>query len=271
MFPVLFIIGSLHIYSFSLILVLAWLVFSFVFWRWLRNEGVAEERIFDLTFYATLVAGVLGRAAFVAFDWEVFAESYLKIAAIWVAPGLSLYGALVGGLLTLIYLSRQYKVRLGHVLDAVGGAFGLAFFVGVLGAFLDGSYVGTLTNLPWAVRYVGHVGSRHPVQLYEAFAVLVILIVLAVLARRGRKDKWPYGLLGLWFFSLFSVAMFILEFLRDARVYWGVLRANQWILVAIFAETIGAFYVRGGGREWIRPLVNKLLGGIHGKFSKRRP
>ncbi len=271
MFPVLFTIGGMHVYSISIVLLLAWLIFSFVFWRGLRNEGVPEDRIFDLTFYATIAAFVFSRAGFVLFDWNTFAESYLKIVAMWVAPGLSLYGALLGGLMTLIYLSRQYKVRLGYVLDAVGYAFGASFFVGVLGAFLDGSYVGALSNLPWAVRYVGHVGTRHPVQLYEAIAIVIILILLVFLTRRGRKNKWPYGLLGLWFFSLFAVFMFILEFLKDSRVYWGVLRANQWILIAIFAETIGAFYVRGGGREWVRPMVNKLLGGIHGKFSKRSP
>ncbi|KKW11605.1 MAG: Prolipoprotein diacylglyceryl transferase [Candidatus Gottesmanbacteria bacterium GW2011_GWB1_49_7] len=269
MFPVLFSIGSLHIYSFSILLVLSWLVFSFVFWRELRNQGVEEDRIFDLTFYATIAALVFSRAGFVLFHWEAFADSVLKIAAIWVVPGLSLYGAIVGGLITLVYLSRRYKVRLGHVLDACAPSLGGAFLVGVLGAFLDGSYVGTMTNLPWATRYVGWVGTRHPIQLYEAIAMAGMLIAFAFLARRGKKNKWPYGLAGLWFFSLFAVSMFVLEFLKDSPVYWGMLRANQWILVALFAEDLGAFYVRGGGREAIRPFINNVLGGIYGKFSKR--
>ena len=247
--PVLFHIGSFHIYSLSVAFVLAWLVFSFLFWRALRSQGIDEERIFDLTFYSTLSAFVCARAGYVFTNWELFRASLLKIAALWVVPGMSLYGALIGGLGVLVYLCRRYKVRLGHVLDGVAVAFGWAYVVGLVGAFLDGSYVGLPARFPWAVQFVGRVGRRHPVELYELVAMIVILIIMSILARRASTQKWPYGLLGLWFFAMFAVAEFGLEFLKDTHVYLAHLRANQWVLVALFAETMGAFYVRGGGRE----------------------
>lgn len=269
MMPVLFSIASFHIYSLSVALILSWLIFSFIFWRALRSQGVPEERIFDLTFYSTLAAFLMARAGYVATNFDLFKTDPLRIAAIWVAPGLSLYGALIGGLAILVHLCRRYKVRLGHVLDAFGFAFGWSYLIGLVGAFLDGSYVGITSQLPWAVRYVGHLGRRHPVELYEVLIMIVILIVLIVLSRRATDRKWPYGLLGLWFFAMFAISEFMLEFFKDTTVYLGHLRANQWVLVALFAETMGAFYVRGGGREVVRPLINKVLGGIHGKFSKR--
>jgi len=230
---------------------------------------VDEEHIFNLTFYSTLSAFVFARVAFVVLNMELFRDSLLKIIALWVQPGMSLYGGMIGGLLVLVSLCRTYKVRVGYVLDAFGPAFGAAFIVGAIGAFLDGTYVGRIRNLPWAVRFIGHVGGRHPVQLYEIAAMIGILVFIAILTRRGTKEKWPYGLLGLWFFATMSSIMFLLEFVKDTRVYFNSLRANQWILVAIFAETIGAFYVRGGGREAIRPLVNRLK--TYAKFSKRTP
>ena len=275
MFPLLASIGSLHIYSLSLLVVLAWLVFSFVFWRGLRSQGVEEEHIFNLTFYGILMALVFARVVFVLLHMELFQESVLRIVAVWVVPGMSLYGGMIGGLLTLVFLCRKYKVRVGHMLDAFGFAFGASFLVGTLGAFLDGSYVGTQTSLPWGVRYIGHIGMRHPVQVYEVIAMVFILIILAVLSRRAALNKWPYGLLGLWFFALYSISMFLLEYVKDTRVYLP-LRANQWFLVALFAETIGAFYVRGGGREAIRPYINRnaakmrmFFGGLYAKLSKR--
>ena len=267
MYPSLVNIGPFHLYSMSVFLVLAWLVFSFLFWRALRSQGVDEDHVFNLTFYSTLAAFLFARVVFVLLNMELFRESPLKIAALWVQPGMSLYGGLIGGLLVLVSLCRTYKVRVGHVLDAFGPAFGGAFLVGSVGAFLDGTYVGKITNFPWAVRFVGHLGKRHPVELYEILAMTVILIFLAVLSRRGTQNKWPYGLLGLWFFAVTSVVMFGLEFFKDTRVYFNSLRANQWILVALFAETIGAFYVRGGGRERIRPFVNRLK--TYAKLSKR--
>jgi phosphatidylglycerol:prolipoprotein diacylglycerol transferase len=269
MMPVLFSVGSVHIYSLSVALILSWFVFSFIIWRTLRNQGVDEERIFDLTFYSTLSAFLFSRTGYVLTNLDLFRADPLRIAAIWITPGMSLYGALVGALGILVFLSRKHKVRLGHVLDAVGTAFGLSYLVGLIGALLDGSYVGLPASLPWAVRYVGHVSTRHPVQGYEMLVMIGILTAMIFLARRASARKWPYGLLGLWFFALFSVSQFVLEFFKDTHVYLGGLRANQWVLVALFAETMGAFYVRGGGREIVRPIINKVIGGIYGKFSKR--
>ena len=66
-------------------------------------------------------------------------------------------------------------------------------------------------------------------------------------------------------FSFVCVSAFLLEFAKDARVYWGSLSANQWVLIGIFAECIGVLYVRGGGRETLRPISVRLL-----KFSRKR-
>ncbi|MEK7587623.1 MAG: prolipoprotein diacylglyceryl transferase family protein [Patescibacteria group bacterium] len=270
MFPILFSIGPVHLFSFSVFLIAAWLVFSFVFWKLLRAEAAEEERIFDLTFYATLAALAGGRLGFVLFHRDLFVNDWLAAVALWVVPGLSLYGALIAGLATCIVLSRSYRVRLGQVLDSIALAFPAALIVGKIGSLLDGSEVGIAASLPWAVSFVGHVGLRHPVQLYEIVFLILVLVAVWLLGKRGERNKWPYGLVGIWFVLLFSVGEFALEFLKESPVYWG-LRANQWVLVALFAEGLGAFYVRGGGREKIRPMVANLKRSIYAKFSKRRP
>ncbi|MBI5619774.1 prolipoprotein diacylglyceryl transferase [Candidatus Gottesmanbacteria bacterium] len=276
MLPILFSIGGVHVASFSVFLIFAWLVWSFVFWKMLRTQAVEEERIFDLTFYATLLAIVGGRAGYVLTHWDQFSGDWLATVALWVAPGLSLYGALIAGLLVLVYLARRYNVRLGHVLDGLAFAFPAAVAVGEIGALLDGSTVGLPTRLPWAVSLVGIVGKRHPVPVYELVFLVVILVALSFLAGRAEQKKWAYGVLGIWFFLLFSTAMFVLEFFKESPVYWR-LRANQWVLVAIFAETLGAFYVRGGGREVMRPIIARIrqrirhgIGELYGRISKRR-
>jgi phosphatidylglycerol---prolipoprotein diacylglyceryl transferase len=268
MHPILFAFGHIHIYSLSIFLILSWLVFSFLFWRELRADGVDEDKIFDLMFYATLVSFIGARAGFVAFHWDLFEKTLLRTVAIWVQPGLALYGAIAGAILTLIFLSRQEKVRLGTVLDAFAMSFPTALLVGLLGGLIDGTVVGKISRLQWAIRYVGSVGMRHPIQLYEIIVCIVMIIVLALIGKRSMKEKWPYGLVGLWFFLLFSIGMFPLEFLKESRVYW-TLSANQWILIALFAEALGAFYVRGGGREAVRPYINRIITNI-GKIIRKR-
>lgn len=265
MFPVLVSIGPVHIFSYSVFIVLAWLAFSFIFWRCLRSQGVEEERIFDLSFYTTLVALAVARAVFVLTHLTLFTDNLIKIAAIWVQSGLSYAGALVSGLIILLLLAKRYKVRFGLVLDALAFALPVAWVTGEVGSFLDGTELGRVTSLAWGVRYVGQTSLRHPVQLYTIAAVLIILFLVALIARKAAWEKWPYGLVGVWWFFMSSIALFVLEFVKDTSVYWVGLSANQWLMIAIFAESVGAFYVRGGGRGWLR----QVRGGIYAKFSKR--
>jgi len=256
MYPILVSIGPVTIFSFSVFLVLAWLTFSFLFWRSLRTSGTEEDRIFDLTFYATIVACITARAAFVLTHWDLFSDTWLKILALWVTPGLSLYGGLLGGVATLVSMSRTIKVRLGLVLDAFANALPLALIIGLIGAFLDGAVVGKIAQ----------VGRRHPVALYEIAALLLLILVQSMLARKAVRLQKPQGIVGVWFFMLWSSVMFILEVFKESRVYWSF-TANQWVLVAIFAESLGALYVRGGGRQWIRPFIYKLYAKISNKHS----
>jgi hypothetical protein len=88
------------------------------------------------------------------------------------------------------------------------------------------------------------------------------------LQRRAAAKKWPYGMVGMIFFLLFSTGMFLLELLKESSVYW-VVTANQWILIGFFGESIGALYVRGGGRGQIRPLIRRIGGKIYAAIPKR--
>jgi prolipoprotein diacylglyceryltransferase len=258
MIPTIIPIDQGGIVVINTIIVVAWLIFSFLFWRGLRHFAVEEDRIFDLTFYSTLAAFIAARAGFVFMHWELFAgKSWLLVAALWVSPGLSWLTGLVGGLAVLTMLSRQYKVRLGLVLDTLVTALPLPIILVLAGSLITGSALGAVTTLPWGIRIGSDVARRHPVELYEMISLIFISLIMVKLASVSHKRKWPYGIVGIWFFLLYAVNAFLLEFVKDARVYWSSLSANQWILIGIFAECIGVLYVRGGGRERLRPFIQK--------------
>jgi len=275
MYPLILSIGFIHIYSLSVFLVLSWGIFSFLLWRGLRGNGVDEDKIFDLTFYSTLCSLVVARVAFVVTHWDIFQNAWLKIPAIWIAPGFSLYGALIGGLVSMVIVGRKQKVRIGQIFDTFALAFSVAYTVGLTGSFLDGSVIGKISRVPWAVRYIGEVGTRHPIQIYESFASLGLIVFVIWMVRKSVTEKWAYGVVGVWFFLIYSPIMFALESFKDSHVYWS-LSANQWVLVALFAETVGAFYVHAGGREKVRPVIYKIktyiartIGGLYAKFPRR--
>jgi prolipoprotein diacylglyceryltransferase len=276
MMPILFSIGSFHMFSFSLLLILAWFIWSFTFWRYLRSLAINEERIFDAMFATTLVSLVASRLVFVFSHVSLFSENWLRIVALWVQPGLSLYGALIGAVLTLVIVAMKYKIRVAHMLDAFSVSFMWAYAIGLVAGFLDGSVVGKLAAAKWAVMYVGHLGLRHPIQLYSLLSMIGIIIVITFIGRMSKKYAWADGSIAMWFFSLFAASAFTVEFFMEHTIYWGYLSANQWVLVGIFGQSLGAFYVRGGGKEKLAKgasvfwtTVKKFIGGIYAKFSKR--
>ncbi len=270
MYPILFSLGPVRIFSYSIFLLLSWVVFSFIFWRLLRSAAVEEEKIFDLTFYSTVWGLVFARIGYVVTHLALFGDGLLKILALWVAPGLSLYGGLFGAVATLVALSKRSKVRLGLILDAWALAFPAALILAELGSLLDGAEVGLVTTFPWGIRYVGSLGARHPVQVYTILFLSFLVAFTAMLLRRSEKEKWPYGVVGIWFFLLFSTGMFCIEFFKESSVYLLTLTSNQWVLLAFLAETLGSVYVRGGGREAIIALRNRLRGGLRVSSVNKR-
>lgn len=258
MYPILLTVGPMHVFSLSIFIILAWCTFSFLFWKNLRSFGIEEEPIFDLMFSATIVSFVASRIGYIILHPAQFTDNLLLMLTPWVAPGFSLYGALLGGVVALLYLARLKKVRVGMVLDGLAFAVPSSLAIGEIGALLDGSTVGKVTSLPWGILYAGHLNTRHPVQLYEFLALFTIVLFILFVQKKAKEGKLPYGVIGIWFFIAFSVVMFVLEPFRESHVYWFTLSINQWILVALFAEGIGALYVRGGGREFIRPYGVRL-------------
>lgn len=244
MHPIFFSLGPVTIYYFSFFFLLASAVFSFIFWQRLRDRGVDEEKIFDLTLYSALLAFIGARAAFVATHWSDFSSDYLRIIAIWVTPGLSLYGGFLVGSVAAYILLKSLKLRLSWVLDAFAFSFPLSLSLGRLGALLDGSEVGRPTPFPFGVYYVGHTALRHPVQLYETFGLLLIFIAFLLFSRSGIVKKLSPGSLGPISIALASFWFFSLEFFKEGSVYWANISPNQWLLVFIFAQSLGMILIR---------------------------
>ena len=257
MYPLLISIGPIQIYNLSVFLILSWLVFSFVFWRSLKDNGVEDERIFDLTFYTTIVAFVFARLFFVIFHWPDFSDDLLKIPAIWVVPGLSYYGGLFSGIMTMILLGVRYKIRIGYIVDALAFALLFSYITGSIGSLLDGTVIGKHVNAPWAVNYIGHAGLRHPVQLFYIISMIIIFVPLVFITKKVKNKSLPCGTVGIWYCFFFSVSQFIVEFFKESSVYWFRLSLYQWICIGLFGEAIGAWYVRGGGRDKINPILSQ--------------
>jgi phosphatidylglycerol:prolipoprotein diacylglycerol transferase len=110
------------------------------------------------------------------------------------------YGGLLAGALAAASYLRLRKQPFLRYADAIAPAVALGVAIGRIGCFLNGDDFGTLTQLPWGVRfppgteaYSDHFargwiapGSEsslavHPVQLYSSLLALALFVVLVYL------------------------------------------------------------------------------------------
>lgn len=213
MFPVLFSIASVPVSSLGIFLILALIYAIFLVWRLSRAWDIDEEKVLDLTFLTAFGALVGARSYFVLQYFNYFSEDLGRVLAIFKYPGLSFWGAFLGGWLTLYFASRKSRIDYGHLLDIAAVGFLGGLFLGDLGCLLGGCDVGRASGF-LGVSMVGQVGRRFPVQLLEA--VLVIIILLRI---------WPQathfhtaGTVGSKILMWVGVVKFITEFFRASHV-----------------------------------------------------
>lgn len=76
--------------------------------------------------------------------------------------------------------------------------------------FINGELYGRLASLPWAVKFAGVPGLRHPSQLYEASYDIALFAILWTLKDRKTRD----GALFWAFIALYGLFRFLTEFAR---------------------------------------------------------
>lgn len=214
MLPVITTIGPLTIYSFGLLLGIGLLAGTYYVWKHGRAASLPEERLLDGVL-VTVVGGLVGaRILYVLSNLGLYTEDLVSAAAFW-KGGLSWWGAILGGVLTILFLSRKFRWPAGQMFDLAAPAVALGAFFGYIGAFLNGSSYGGETDFIWGVREQGLSGLRHPSQLLEAGLQALILVILL----RFRKRAPFAGFLALNYLILYSIGRFVLEFFRGDQTH----------------------------------------------------
>lgn len=166
MIPVLFSIGSLKVYSYGLMLGLAFLSGAWVLGKELKRRGLNP----DLAGTVMLLAVVFGIAGakllFLIEEWEVFLRDPAGMA--FSPGGLTWYGGLLLAIIAVQITIRRKKVPSMKVWDAIGLGLIIAYGIGRIGCHLsgDGDY-GQPTTLPWGTIYAQ--GTAKPSYMLESY------------------------------------------------------------------------------------------------------
>ncbi len=201
--PVIGTILGIHLWWYGLSYTLGFINAHFFLKRRRHDLGLDLQQVFCLSLL--LMTGVLlgGRIIEVAFyEWEFYRDNLALIPAYWLG-GMASHGLLLGGLIAVWVFCRMNKVPFLRMTDALSIPATFILGMGRIGNFIDGQIVGSVTSVPWAVKFPDADGFRHPVVLYDGIKNLLIIPVLAALARNQPRPGCVTG-----------VFVFLYSFLR---------------------------------------------------------
>jgi len=206
--------------------------------RW-PEQASALSRVVSPSYFIALALGALAGA------WLLGSANSLR--SLVAAPSHSIAGALAGGIVAVELWKYLHGVR-----GSTGGALVLPICVGIavgrLGCFFAGlpDYTyGVPTALPWAVDLGDGIG-RHPVQLYESFAMAGFAAVY--LRARIQDANWACRHAFHALIIFYAGQRFLWEFLKPYPAVLGPLNVFHLLMLGLIAYGL-LWWGRGNATE----------------------
>ena len=240
MFPRLFELGYITVYTYGVLLAAAYLLGLQLARVRAKNRGLDANRVLDLGIYIIISALLGAKLLLLITDFKSFTADPRELLTLARSGGV-FYGGLIVAVVVALWYIRRVGLPLWTTCDVFAPGIALGHVVGRLGCLFAGCCYGKPTDKPWGITFTDpfaatNVGTPlgvplHPTQLYEAGAELVILMLLLTTERKGRaypgRTFWLYML-------LYAVSRFIIEFFRgDERGTVGMFSTSQFISILL--------------------------------------
>lgn len=245
---VLFSFGPITIYWYSVTMLLAVLTGMYLAIRESKKQGMYSF-LSDLITYI-IIFGIIGaRLYYVIFNFEQYQNDLLSIFKIW-EGGIAIYGAIIGGLIAIIYLANKRKQNVIKTTDIIAPGLLLAQAIGRWGNFFNSEAHGGVVSLeflqslhlPDFIIEGMHINGLyyHPTFLYESIWCILGFIILIIIRKiTNRKD----GIMTCSYFIWYGIGRFIIEGLRTDSLYLGDFRISQIVsIILIITGIIGIIF-----------------------------
>lgn len=219
MYPVICKIGSLTIYSYGLMLAIAFLAASVLAGKQAKREGFSSELVFNFSF-AVFIAGIIGaRIFYVVENIAYYFRHPLEIIMLQ-EGGLSWFGGLILAVAYALTYLKTRKISAYKMFDLISPFLALAQSLGRIGCLLNGCCYGKTVI---------------PTQVYSSLSLLLIFIALRIVQQRPHKT----GQVFFTYLLLYSIKRFLVEFWRtDNPVVFAHMTLFQIISIIIFVLAV---------------------------------
>lgn len=222
-------VAGLPIKTFGLFFALNFLAWGAVAARRLRELGRPPDWAYEMVFVA-IIGGLVGARAYFLID----NPGELSLGDIVGGAGLTWYGGLVGGVITMLAWARWRGFLSLELADIAAVGLPLGYAIGRIGCQVsgDGDY-GIPSGLPWAMAFpdgaVPTTAVVHPAPIYETLAMGSFAIVLWRL-----RDRFRPGVLFAIYLVGAGVERFLVEFVRrNEDAVAGLTAAQLWSLALL--------------------------------------
>lgn len=233
-----FVIGNIQIYWYGIIITVAVLLCLFLAYK---NDGKYGIRYLDIEncMLIALPLAIIGaRIYYVTFTWGYYKSNLSEIIKIW-NGGLAIYGGIIAAILVIFIYCKKKNIKTLSFLDVLAPLVALGQAIGRWGNFVNREAYGSITNSLLRMEILlnnGEYISVHPTFLYESLGLLGIFFFLYFTKRKHEGQKLA------WYFILYGMLRFGIEYLRVDSLYLGGLKISM--LVSIILLSIGLFILK---------------------------
>lgn len=208
-----------------------------------------EKKIADDIIFWLIIGGFLGaRLYHILSSFSYYQQNVFDIFKVW-QGGLSIYGAVFGGLLSIFLLAKRYNLNATRLLNWLTPSLILGQIIGRFGNLFNYEAFGYPTNLPWKMfvpenfRPENYVNFEffHPWFLYEQIALSCIFCLIMYF----EKNKKANLLHLFWMYLLcYNIVRLGLEFLRiDSQIFLGF-RQNFLVSLSIVVLILTKVFIK---------------------------
>lgn len=232
MYPEICKIGPLTIYSYGLMLAMAFGLSSMLLVNRAKRENINSDVIFNFAF-AVFIFGIIGaRILYIIENLGYYVKEPLETVMLQ-HGGLSWFGGLISGIFAGVIYLKNKNLPIYKILDLVVPFVALAQAIGRVGCLLNGCCFGKVSK--FGIYFNVHKAILIPTQAYSSLALIFIFIFLRVLQDKPHKE----GEIFFIYLLLYSLKRFFIEFWRadNPSIFLG-LTLFQIISIVIFCLSL---------------------------------
>ena len=232
---VAFTVAGKEIYWYGIIIAFAVLLCLFLAYKNNNKYGIKYSDIENCMLIALPLAIIGARLYYVIFSWNYYKNNLSEIIKIW-NGGLAIYGGILTAVLVIYIYCKKKRISVLSFLDFLSPLVALGQAIGRWGNFVNREAYGSITDSLFRMEILlnnGEYISVHPTFLYESVGLLAIFFLLYFTKRKYEGQKLA------WYFILYGVLRFGIEYLRADSLYLGSIKISM--IVSIGLVTIGSF------------------------------